>query len=198
MKNTATMFRSNRKIATAIWGDLPALALRNLRNMTERHALSIAAGDFQFFDGRLYVTHTGLLHVALRNKCAGIHASLEEAVSEASENRWIFKATVYKSLRSRGFVGFGDADPSNVSPLVHGAEMRVAETRAVNRLSERHTESDSAVSKNSDRSRVRKSLSRISRIQMVIAGRTVQATVDRDCVTNSAFSSAGTTSTPRS
>jgi hypothetical protein len=27
----------------------------------------------------------------------------------------------------------GDADPSNVSPLVHGAEMRVAETRAVNR-----------------------------------------------------------------
>jgi hypothetical protein len=30
-------------------------------------------------------------------------------------------------------VGFGDADPSNVSFLVHGAEMRVAETRAVNR-----------------------------------------------------------------
>jgi hypothetical protein len=32
-----------------------------------------------------------------------------------------------------GFVGFGDADSSNVSSLVHGAEMRVAETRAVNR-----------------------------------------------------------------
>jgi len=30
-------------------------------------------------------------------------------------------------------VGYGDADPSNVSSLVHGAEMRVAETRAVNR-----------------------------------------------------------------
>src|SRR4029077_9751508 len=33
----------------------------------------------------------------------------------------------------RGFVGYGDADPSNTSPLVRGAEMRVAETRAVNR-----------------------------------------------------------------
>jgi len=33
----------------------------------------------------------------------------------------------------KGFVGYGDADPSNVSPLVRGAEMRVAETRAVNR-----------------------------------------------------------------
>jgi hypothetical protein len=47
--------------------------------------------------------------------------------------RWVFKATVYPYLRSKGFVGFGDADPSNVSSLVHGAEMRVAETRAVNR-----------------------------------------------------------------
>jgi hypothetical protein len=34
---------------------------------------------------------------------------------------------------SKGFVGYGDADPSNVSALVRGAEMRVAETRAVNR-----------------------------------------------------------------
>ena len=30
-------------------------------------------------------------------------------------------------------MGYGDADPSNVSSLVRGAEMRVAETRAVNR-----------------------------------------------------------------
>jgi hypothetical protein len=45
----------------------------------------------------------------------------------------VFKAIVYKSATSKGFVGFGDADPSNVSPLVRGAEMRVAETRAVNR-----------------------------------------------------------------
>jgi hypothetical protein len=35
--------------------------------------------------------------------------------------------------KSASFVGYGDADPSNVSSLVQGAEMRVAETRAVNR-----------------------------------------------------------------
>ena len=38
-----------------------------------------------------------------------------------------------QELALQGFVGYGDADPSNVSPLVRGAEMRVAETRAVNR-----------------------------------------------------------------
>jgi hypothetical protein len=45
----------------------------------------------------------------------------------------VFKATLYKRAGTHGFVGFGDADPSNVSSLVRGAEMRVAETRAVNR-----------------------------------------------------------------
>jgi hypothetical protein len=48
-------------------------------------------------------------------------------------SRWVFKAIVYKSRGSKGFVGYGDADPSNVSSSVRGAEMRVAETRAVNR-----------------------------------------------------------------
>ncbi len=52
---------------------------------------------------------------------------------DASTSRWVFKATVYKSPKSKGFVGYGDADPSNVSALVRGAEMRMAETRAVNR-----------------------------------------------------------------
>ena len=52
---------------------------------------------------------------------------------EPATSRWVFRATVYKSKTCKGFVGYGDADPSNVSPLVRGAEMRVAETRAVNR-----------------------------------------------------------------
>ena len=43
------------------------------------------------------------------------------------------RATVYPSKNSSGFVGYGDADPSNVSFPVQGAEMSVAETRAVNR-----------------------------------------------------------------
>jgi hypothetical protein len=30
-------------------------------------------------------------------------------------------------------VGYGDADPSNISPALHGCELRIAETRAVNR-----------------------------------------------------------------
>jgi hypothetical protein len=56
-----------------------------------------------------------------------------KSLSDPPARRWVFRATVYRSPGSAGFVGYGDADPSNVSPLVRGAEMRVAETRAVNR-----------------------------------------------------------------
>jgi hypothetical protein len=58
---------------------------------------------------------------------------VERHLSDPACDRWVFKAIVYKTSGSKGFVGYGDADPSNVSSLVRGAEMRVAETRAVNR-----------------------------------------------------------------
>jgi hypothetical protein len=71
--------------------------------------------------------------LASRKGCRGIKTILQERLSDAGSARWVFKATVFKSSSSKGFVGYGDADPTNTSPLVRGAEMRVAETRAVNR-----------------------------------------------------------------
>jgi hypothetical protein len=90
-------------------------------------------GDLALIDGRWYVTHTGLLRTAKRHRCFGIHVRAVDKYCDLDSRRWAFEATVYKSRQCRGFVGYGDADPSNVSPLVRGAEMRVAETRAVNR-----------------------------------------------------------------
>jgi len=52
---------------------------------------------------------------------------------DPASSRRVFKAIVYKRNRTKGFIGYGDADPSNVSLMVHGAELRIAETRAVNR-----------------------------------------------------------------
>ena len=106
---------------------------KHLKDLSERHSLEVAAGELLFLNNGWYVTHAGLLHIARRNRCAGIRTTIEKSLSDPPASRWVFRATVYKSPRSRGFVGYGDADPSNVSSLVHGAEMRVAETRAVNR-----------------------------------------------------------------
>ena len=133
MRNDLVTFKSNRKIARHLWGQISLAVLSGLRELTSQYLLSVAAGDLLLLDGRWYVTHSGLLGLARRNRCAGIKVQPFQSFCEPSAHRWAFEATVYKSKTCRGFVGFGDADPSNVSSLVRGAEMRVAETRAVNR-----------------------------------------------------------------
>src|SRR5260221_10860439 len=133
MKRRLKAFRLNAKLAVTTWGEVSQAALCNLKDLTGRYALSVAAGDLQFLDGRWYVTHAGLLRIAQRRRCSGIRTALQKELTDPAANRWIFKATVYKTTGSKGFVGYGDANPANVSPLVRGAEMRVAETRAVNR-----------------------------------------------------------------
>jgi hypothetical protein len=128
-KSTTAFLRMARRI----WANLSREALSRLRELAEQHNFSIAAGDLTYLDNGWYVTHTGLLGLARRNRCAGIHVRPVSTFCDPSTQRWAFEATVYKSRTCRGFSGYGDADPSNTSPLVHGAEMRVAETRAVNR-----------------------------------------------------------------
>jgi hypothetical protein len=104
-----------------------------LEVLLKTYRFSVKQGDLQILNGRWYVTHMGLLGLAARRGCCGVHTGAVEEFCNQTACRWTFKAVIYKSQTCKGFVGFGDADPSNVSPLVHGAEMRVAETRAVNR-----------------------------------------------------------------
>jgi hypothetical protein len=125
--------RSNIRLARTVWGELSRPKLLELKELTRRYGLSVALGDLRYLDQRWYVTHSGLLRLACRKKCLGIRTTLQKTLSDAISNRWVFKAVAFTSPGSKGFVGYGDADPSNVSPLVRGAEMRVAETRAVNR-----------------------------------------------------------------
>jgi hypothetical protein len=133
MKNAQTLWRENAWSARHAWGKLERDALRQLKSLTVKFRLSVASGDLLLLNGRWYVTHTGLLGIAQRRNCTGINAVIVKGLCNTAVGRWVVRATVYKCPGSAGFVGYGDADPSNVSSLVHGAEMRVAETRAVNR-----------------------------------------------------------------
>jgi hypothetical protein len=134
VRGLRSLTQENIRLATSRWQDeFTPSVLPELKKLSGDLGLSIGSGEALLLDGKWYVTHAGLLRIALRRRCLGIRTSLQEKVSDSNACRWVFKATVYKSPRSRGFVGYGDADPSNVSSLVHGAEMRVAETRAVNR-----------------------------------------------------------------
>jgi hypothetical protein len=126
------LVRQNLRIAKELYPELSRLQLSLLHDLTVMLRLSVSRNELLLLGGKWYVSHSGLLRIAHRRRCFGIDTAVDRHMSEASAGRWVFKATVRKS-QSRSFVGYGDADPSNVSPLVHGSEMRVAETRAVNR-----------------------------------------------------------------
>jgi len=126
--------RENLRLARQLLGGtLPTRVAKSLENLSNDFNFSLSNGELQFINSCWYVTHTGLVRLARRKKCSGIHVEAVPALCDAAGNRFVLKATVYPCKSSVGFVGYGDADPSNVSPLVRGAEMRVAETRAVNR-----------------------------------------------------------------
>ena len=133
MRTKESSFASNKGSARKRWGNVSAEGWQTLRQLINDHHLSVTSGDIILLDGRWYVTHSGLLALARRKKCSGIHVEAVDTLCDLAATRFVLKATVYPTKTSSGFVGYGDADPSNVSFLVHGAEMRVAEARAVNR-----------------------------------------------------------------
>src|ERR1700690_1803142 len=90
MKNYPVSFRSNRRLANSTWGDLSAPALLGLKELTDTHTLSIAAGDLQLLDGRWYVTHGGLLRISERRRCVGIRTTVQKDLSDAASGRWVF------------------------------------------------------------------------------------------------------------
>ena len=133
MMVTVDLFRQNKRYAKLRWGTVGRITIGTLKNFTDQFQFSIANGDLILLEGGWYVTHSGLTSLARRNRCVGIKVQPVQPFCDPSAKRWAFEATVYKSKTCKGFVAYGDADPSNVSSLVRGAEMRVAETRAVNR-----------------------------------------------------------------
>src|SRR5439155_23430434 len=124
MTQPTTETNRNARLAKQRWGRLPRTALIALRELSRQYRLSLVLGDMLYLDERWYVSHAGLLRIAQRKKCSGINVECLREFSDPAAKRWAFRATLYRSGDCRGFVGYGDADPSNVSPLVHGAEMR--------------------------------------------------------------------------
>lgn len=123
---------ANIRIAKRCWR-LTTKQVFVLQMLSAELKLSIPLGELSLLDGNWYITHAGLLRLARRRGCRGIQTRPLREFCDPGANKWVFRAVVYRSRGSKGFVGYGDADPSNVSPVVRAAEMRVAETRAVNR-----------------------------------------------------------------
>ena len=66
MKKRINIYRSNLHFVRVTWGCLPKMTICRLKRLSEQYYLSLEHGDLQLLDGIWYVTHTGLLQIALR------------------------------------------------------------------------------------------------------------------------------------
>jgi hypothetical protein len=112
------ILRENLRLARQlVGGTLPAQLSESLKNLSQDFDFYLSNGELQVISNSWYVTHTGLLRLARRKTCRGIHVEAVDSLCDSAANRYVLKATVYPSKDSAGFVC---------------VEMRIAETRAVN------------------------------------------------------------------
>src|ERR1017187_8807834 len=116
VRNFKRLLRENVRLAGGA-APFSSRAIDLLDTITRDFGFSFKAGELQIIDGNWYVTHTGLLRLARRKKCRGIHVEAVDSLCDSAASRFVLRATAYPSKNSSGFVGYGDADPSNVSFL---------------------------------------------------------------------------------
>src|ERR1700686_1367523 len=112
MRSTQKHVSANSKMARSIWGPLTKPAAAALKELLKSFRFSVGQGDLQYLEKGWYVTHTGLIRLAQRRRCAGIHVHPVPEFCHRESSHWVFEATVYKSPTSNSYVGYGDADPS--------------------------------------------------------------------------------------
>jgi hypothetical protein len=102
-RNFDLLARRNVKLAKEKWFD--QFGKRDpqiLRSLTKNNGFALALGDLLLLEGRWYVTHTGLLRLAARSHCHGIHVQQVRNFCDPAAGRWVFKASVYKCLVRKG------------------------------------------------------------------------------------------------
>jgi hypothetical protein len=97
--------------------------------MKEGKALVLNQDFVVNLQGKDFVTYNGLIDLAHQIGISKIETELIQIPGADNNNQCIFKATV-TSEAGEVYVGFGDADPTNVNRMIGKHLIRMAETRA--------------------------------------------------------------------
>ena len=68
MSNRLKLWRRNCRCVLSNLGKLDRQVMAQLKFLTIRHYLSLAAGEIQLLNNRWYITHSGLLAVATKEE----------------------------------------------------------------------------------------------------------------------------------
>src|SRR5581483_3522757 len=96
-KNAKNEKKLAQKAVIMKWGKLPRPSMLAVGELIFEYRFSALLGDLAYIDAKWYVTHSGLLRLAERRHCAGIHVRPVLKSCDPASSRWVFRAVVFKS-----------------------------------------------------------------------------------------------------
>jgi hypothetical protein len=98
LNRISLLVRRNLRLARSKWGRHLGVALEQaLVAWSKELRISIESGHVLLIEGKWYVTHSGLLRLARRKQCSGIHVDMTPELCDPRSARWACKAIVYRS-----------------------------------------------------------------------------------------------------
>ena len=85
-----TIATVNCRLAKILWGsELTSGHFLVLKQVSVQFGFSIAMGDIVFLENHWYVTHAGLIQLARRSRCAGVHVEPVPEFSDTVTSHWL-------------------------------------------------------------------------------------------------------------
>jgi hypothetical protein len=92
-KNNTRLIRHNASLVKKLYPNINRARIQALRDLTKQFSFALAGGDVIQLENGWFVTHTGLVRLARRKRCRGIHVetvdSLWRRIDSSSRRRCI-------------------------------------------------------------------------------------------------------------
>jgi len=95
--NNLQLIRHNASLVKKLYPKINRTRIQALKDLTKQFSFSFAGGDVILLENGWFVTHTGLVRLARRKRCRGIHVEAVDSLCDSAVSRYVLKATVYPS-----------------------------------------------------------------------------------------------------
>ena len=82
-QNNLQLIRHNTSLVKKLYPNINRARIQVLKELTRQFRFSVASGDVIQLENGWYVTHTGLVRLARRKRCRGIHVEAVDSLCDS-------------------------------------------------------------------------------------------------------------------
>ena len=101
--NRVQLIRRNTSLVKKLYPNINRTRIQALKELTKQFSFSFASGDVIQLENGWFVTHTGLVRLARRKRCRGIHVEAVDSLCDSAANRFVAQGDGVSVQRFRRF-----------------------------------------------------------------------------------------------